>query len=181
MFKRRYEYFKISKFHTWNSYYWAIHISMKMSKADVRRCSSKLVFLKISQYLQETPVLESLANKVADLKACNFIKKILQHRCFHANIGKFLRIPFSQRNSGLHVEITREAWKKLHESRSRNYSWSESSFYRLVSDSIEKTNTVRVILKRYTWIVHANSFCFYSIFMFSRSCSRESCFFFNLH
>ena len=29
--------------------------------------------------------------KVADLKACNFIKKRLQPRCFPVNIAKFLR------------------------------------------------------------------------------------------
>ena len=40
------------------------------------------------------PVLESLFNKVACLKACNFIKKRLQYMCFPVNIAKFLRIPF---------------------------------------------------------------------------------------
>ena len=29
-------------------------------------------------------------NKVADLKACNFIKKRLQHRCFPVNTAKYL-------------------------------------------------------------------------------------------
>ena len=40
---------------------------------------------------RKTPVLKSLFNKVAGLKACNFIKKRLQRRCFPANIAKFLR------------------------------------------------------------------------------------------
>ena len=40
------------------------------------------------------PVLESLFNRVADLKACHFIKKRLPHRCFHVNIAKFLRTGF---------------------------------------------------------------------------------------
>ena len=35
-------------------------------------------------------MLESLFNKVAGLKACNFIKKRFQHRCFPVNILKFL-------------------------------------------------------------------------------------------
>ena len=39
-------------------------------------------------------MLESLFNKVANLKACSFIKKRLQHRCFPVNIAKFLRIAF---------------------------------------------------------------------------------------
>ena len=35
--------------------------------------------------------MESLSDKVADLKACNIIKKRLQHRCFPVNIAKSLR------------------------------------------------------------------------------------------
>ena len=40
---------------------------------------------------RQTPVLESLFNKVAGLRACNFIKKRLQHPYFLVNIVKFLR------------------------------------------------------------------------------------------
>ena len=36
-------------------------------------------------------MLESIFNKVADLQACNVIKKCLQHSCFPVNIAKFLR------------------------------------------------------------------------------------------
>ena len=36
-------------------------------------------------------MLESLLNKVKGLKAYNFLKKKLQHRCFSLNIVKFLR------------------------------------------------------------------------------------------
>ena len=39
-------------------------------------------------------MLESLFDKVAGLKVCNFIKKRLQHRCFPVNIAKFLRTVF---------------------------------------------------------------------------------------
>ena len=35
-------------------------------------------------------MLESLSNKVAGLKASNFNKKQLQHRCLPVNIAKFL-------------------------------------------------------------------------------------------
>ena len=42
---------------------------------------------------RETPVLESLFNKVAGLQACNYIKKRPQLRCFPVNIAKFLRTP----------------------------------------------------------------------------------------
>ena len=37
-------------------------------------------------------MLESLFNEVADVKACNFIKKTLQHRCFPVNIVKLLKL-----------------------------------------------------------------------------------------
>ena len=37
------------------------------------------------------PVSESLFNKVVGIQTCNFIKERLQHRCFTANIVKFLR------------------------------------------------------------------------------------------
>ena len=40
------------------------------------------------------PVSESLFNKYAGLKACNFIKNRPQHRYFPAKFTKFLRTPF---------------------------------------------------------------------------------------
>ena len=46
---------------------------------------------------RKTPMLESLFNNVADLKACGFIKKRLQHRCFLVNIPRFLRTAFFYR------------------------------------------------------------------------------------
>ena len=39
----------------------------------------------------KTPVLESLFSKVADLQACQFIIKRLQHRCFPESFGSFLK------------------------------------------------------------------------------------------
>ena len=44
-------------------------------------------------------LLESLFNKVAELRACNFIKIWLQHRCFSVIIAKFLRTVFLQNTS----------------------------------------------------------------------------------
>ena len=44
---------------------------------------------------RNTPVLESLFNKGAGLKGCNFIKERLQRRCFPVNVAQFLRIAFS--------------------------------------------------------------------------------------
>ena len=40
-----------------------------------------------------TALLGSLFNKVVGHKACNFIKKRLQHRCFSVKFAKFLRAP----------------------------------------------------------------------------------------
>ena len=74
-----------------------------MVRNSHQRCSiKKAVFLKKFRTIHtKTPVLESLFNKVAGLKAwrleglkaCNFIKKRLKGRCFPVNIAKFLRAP----------------------------------------------------------------------------------------
>ena len=65
-----------------------------VKNSAVRRCSSKQLFFIILQNSKETPVLGSLFNKVAALKAYSFIKKRLQHRCFPVNIAKFLKTAF---------------------------------------------------------------------------------------
>ena len=58
----------------------------KQPFADVfqKRC-----FLKCCNTQRKTHVLESLFNKVAGLKACNFIEKRTEHRCFYVTIAKF--------------------------------------------------------------------------------------------
>ena len=43
---------------------------------------------------RKTLVLGALFNKAAGVKACNVIKKRLQHRCFAMNIAKSLRTAF---------------------------------------------------------------------------------------
>ena len=70
---------------------------MKQSKSSLSQMFFKTGSLKDWQYPQKTPVLESLFEKVAGLKACNFIKKRPQHRCFPVNIAKFLRATFFNR------------------------------------------------------------------------------------
>ena len=66
------------------------------------RCSVRKVFLKVLQYPQETPVLESIFKKTADLQTCNFIFKRPQRRCFPVNIAEFLILP-----------ILKNIWKRL--------------------------------------------------------------------
>ena len=54
-------------------------------------------FLKnFANFTKETPVLESLANKVALLKPFKFIKKRLQHMCFPVKNANFLKKSFLQ-------------------------------------------------------------------------------------
>ena len=54
-------------------------VQVKLSEAAVRSCTSKWIFLKISQC---SPVFESLFNKAEGLKACIFIKKVFScERC----------------------------------------------------------------------------------------------------
>ena len=54
--------------------------------ALLKRCSYK--FHKTNS---KTPVLESLFNKFAGLKACSFIKKWLQRRNFHMNFSEIFK------------------------------------------------------------------------------------------
>ena len=48
---------------------------------------------KFRNIYRKTAILDSLFNKVAGLKVCNFIKKRLRHWYFPVNIAKFLRTP----------------------------------------------------------------------------------------
>ena len=57
------------------------------------RCCIRKLFLKSLHYPQETPVLEPIFKKSADLQTSNFIKKRLQQRCFPVNIEIFLILP----------------------------------------------------------------------------------------
>ena len=64
----------------------------KYSSEGVQRCSIKQSLSeKLCSIHKKTPVLESLFNKVASLKAWNFIKKRLQQRYFPVNVAKLLR------------------------------------------------------------------------------------------
>ena len=57
-----------------------------------RRCSVKQVLLKISQISQENTYFGvPFYNKVAVPRACNFIEKRLQHKCFPMKFTKILR------------------------------------------------------------------------------------------
>ena len=70
------------------------NLARHYSEAAVHRFSSKYAFLKFRNIQRKATVLESLFNKVADLKAHNLIKKRIQHMCFPVNIEKFSRTVF---------------------------------------------------------------------------------------
>ena len=55
-----------------------------LAEAIVCRCSTKF-----RKFHGKISTLESLFNKVAGLKTCNFIKKRHQHRCFIGNLRYF--------------------------------------------------------------------------------------------
>ena len=55
----------------------------KKSEAAVSRCSSKKVFLKISNIQRKTPVLESLFDEVAGLQLSYEYCKIFKSSFFH--------------------------------------------------------------------------------------------------
>ena len=68
-------------------------LKLGIPEAVFHRCSLKQVFLNNLQIHMKAPVLESLFDKVEDLKACNFMKKRLQHRCFPPKFVELLRKP----------------------------------------------------------------------------------------
>ena len=59
------------------------------TEAVVRRCSSKYIFMKNFQISQENTCAGGSFEK-----ACIFIKKRLQHKCFLVKFAKFLRTSF---------------------------------------------------------------------------------------
>ena len=64
-----------------------------MEEAGVRRLQIRC-FEKFCKFYKKTSVLEFLFNKAASLKVCNSINSRRQHRCFSAELEKFLRTPF---------------------------------------------------------------------------------------
>ena len=84
-------------------------------KVNVQKQSSKQLLPKVNSEAffkigvlknfatEKPPVLESLSNKVAGLKAGNFIKKKLQHRCFPVNIAKNFKNSLFYRTSPVAV------------------------------------------------------------------------------
>ena len=66
---------------------------MRLLETFVHRCSSKYVFLKISEISQENICAGVSFKQSCKPEGLNFIQKRLQHRCFPAKSPKFLRTP----------------------------------------------------------------------------------------
>ena len=79
-------------------------ITIQITEAVTPRYSVKKVFLKIRKNHKKTSVMESLFKNVANLKACNYIKKILQHVYLTVNFAKVLRTPFLQKTTASEVK-----------------------------------------------------------------------------
>ena len=63
------------------------------------RSSRSQMFFKIGVLKNFAPVLESIIDNVAGLKAYNFIKKRLQYMCLPVKFAKFFRTTFLQNTS----------------------------------------------------------------------------------
>ena len=75
-----------------------------------RSCSLKKAFLKnIAKFIGKHLCWSLFFEKFEGIKACNFIKMRLQHRCFPVNIAKFLRKPFSN----FHAFVFRQRHKNI--------------------------------------------------------------------
>ena len=67
-----------------------------LSEAAIPEVFYKKVVLKKFTISTDNTCVEVLFKNVAGLKACNFIKKRLQNRCFLVNIAKFLILLISK-------------------------------------------------------------------------------------
>ena len=73
-----------------NSEKYLLQNSIENIKAVIRAILLKQRSYKFSKFNRKVFVLESLLNKVANLQACNLLKKRLQVRCFPLKFTRFL-------------------------------------------------------------------------------------------
>ena len=75
-------------------------LTLKRQKWRFANVLQNMCSLKFCNIHKKRPALESLFNEVEGLWPCKLIKKRLQHRCFPANIAKFLKAAFLQDTFG---------------------------------------------------------------------------------
>ena len=68
--------------------------NVNMGLSGPPKMFDKEFYYKFRNIYRKTSVPEYLFDKAAGLKVYNFIKKILQHRCFPVDIAKYLIIAF---------------------------------------------------------------------------------------
>ena len=73
---------------------------------------------------RKIPVLESLCNKDAGLKACTFIKRRIWRRCFPVNIAKFWTVPILK---NLGERLLLHLWSLIDEAASPEFNLVTSS------------------------------------------------------
>ena len=95
-------------------------------------------------------MLVSLINKAADLKACNFINKRFQHRCFSVNIAKDFKNTYFEEHLQAAASVNRITV-------SLNYETMVSNFTRFFQEkpySQKLMNTAKLSKK-------SNTLCFF--------------------
>ena len=84
-----------------------VYLKLRYRSSHATGAVLENVFLNISQNLQE-----NTSDRVSfSIIFCNFLKKILWHRCFLVNFVKISRAPFSQNTSG---QLLLQANNSLH-------------------------------------------------------------------
>ena len=73
-----------------------LYVSQIKKMSKFQKQPSEVFYRKSCSYKsrnihRKTPVLGSPFNRLAGLKACNFLKKRLRHRCFPVDFAKFLK------------------------------------------------------------------------------------------
>ena len=106
-------------------------------------------------FFSPTIVGESLFNKVAGLKVCNFIKKRIQHKCFPLNIANFLRTPVLKNIcERLLLKIALDFWNRGHHEhfwstgiKSSKQSTSPAGIYLFKANDGNTRRTCEIFLK----------------------------------
>ena len=114
-FCRCFHFKKIAQVSFWSvcqNHYWS-RVVIVLVRTLFDSFSLCFILCNTTNFHRETPVLESLFNKVADL---NFIKKSLQHNCFPIKFAKFVRTIFFTEHLQwlLHTLIDGECESKVH-------------------------------------------------------------------
>ena len=108
-------------------------------------------------------MLESLFNEVWELKACNFIKKRLQHRCLPVNIAKFIRTPFCREHlrwlllKGIENQSVKGVLPILHQIKKLHLKITGHVYSFIESAEISEVVAQRCSVKKFLWEISQKS------------------------